>query len=699
MTDILVASAGEDVRLWKTPELNLHAVKNGANANVVHCCCSSNGQLVAYAHEEQGLNVASLTDDSVPVIKIPTPCEQSNVMFNGNSRYLISGGIDNVISIWDIKSRTAKRTYKDHVNPVCYCLFNYNDNVIASASDHGEILITNVQTGVSCEPMTGSDTQAVRCLGYSLFSRHLLASASDSGVINLWDTKEKKMLLKSFTDHKAPATGLSFSPLNDMLLCSTGLDKKIIFYDVTGKKTVKTINTEGPVTCCDFMNDGCTVAAGTASGRLYMFDLRHGSTPLKVIPAHKTSIRSVSFQKIPKENKSPRRPLDEALSQRRENSSVEKTYSGEEATSSTQESYPSMPMKSSSGSNIGSPMLSGREYNVHSMMGGRENSTLALNNVLSQNKTPEMMMANIPSKAARLMGDEIFSPIAIDPSIQTKKTVAYRQKSSGKANSTRPQSVSIDQDEVPRPAFFRSKSGTLSKFSLSTRSTDDLLSTMKKTTKEVELKDDGKKSGLLGFKSPFKKKTHVNYNKHSDESETSSIDSFNMDDKSNTLGARRGKKDRLSDRSNDSGGRPQENVKLSNGSGRLSPHGRQIDTNQLLADIQHSLGTQGENRSPSLHSVDSAGNHGDMFHYGGASNGQPVQFQVDFIHRMIDEAMEENRSAVHNDMVNLQVEMLRQMEIQKEQIRQMMQHYSINDDLVAEIDRLRAENEKLRTKY
>lgn len=48
MTDILVASAGEDVRLWKTPELNLHAVKNGANANVVHCCCSSNGKKLKF---------------------------------------------------------------------------------------------------------------------------------------------------------------------------------------------------------------------------------------------------------------------------------------------------------------------------------------------------------------------------------------------------------------------------------------------------------------------------------------------------------------------------------------------------------------------------------------------------------------------------------------------------------------------------
>ena len=38
--------------------------------------------------------------------------QQSSVAFNGHSRYLVSGGLDCVINIWDIKSRTVKRTYK-----------------------------------------------------------------------------------------------------------------------------------------------------------------------------------------------------------------------------------------------------------------------------------------------------------------------------------------------------------------------------------------------------------------------------------------------------------------------------------------------------------------------------------------------------------------------------------------------------------
>ena len=44
MTGVLLASAGEDVRLWETPDLTLHSVKNGTNANVTYCSCSGNGK-------------------------------------------------------------------------------------------------------------------------------------------------------------------------------------------------------------------------------------------------------------------------------------------------------------------------------------------------------------------------------------------------------------------------------------------------------------------------------------------------------------------------------------------------------------------------------------------------------------------------------------------------------------------------------
>lgn len=39
-------------------------------------------------------------------------------------------------------------------------------------------------------------------------------------------------LASTFTEHKAQATSLCFSPANSLLLCTVGLDRRAIFYDV-----------------------------------------------------------------------------------------------------------------------------------------------------------------------------------------------------------------------------------------------------------------------------------------------------------------------------------------------------------------------------------------------------------------------------------------------------------------------------------
>ena len=78
--------------------------------------------------------------------------------------------------------------------------------------------------------------QAIRQLQYSYCKKYLLASTSDLGTVTLWDTSAKKLLHTFDTSHKAPATGLAFSPTNRMLMTSVGLDKRIMFYDVQGKR-------------------------------------------------------------------------------------------------------------------------------------------------------------------------------------------------------------------------------------------------------------------------------------------------------------------------------------------------------------------------------------------------------------------------------------------------------------------------------
>ena len=77
--------------------------------------------------------------------------------------------------------------------------------------------------------------QAIKQVQFNKFKRSLLGSVSDDGSVSLWDCNTRQ-LVNTFPSHRAPATGLSFSPINDILLLSIGLDKRITFQDTQSKK-------------------------------------------------------------------------------------------------------------------------------------------------------------------------------------------------------------------------------------------------------------------------------------------------------------------------------------------------------------------------------------------------------------------------------------------------------------------------------
>jgi WD40 repeat protein len=55
------------------------------------------------------------------------------------------------------------------------------------------------------------------------------------------------------------------------------LDKKIVFYDISDKKVVKKLETTQPLTSISFFEDGHTIAVGTLSGSIFIYDLRESA--------------------------------------------------------------------------------------------------------------------------------------------------------------------------------------------------------------------------------------------------------------------------------------------------------------------------------------------------------------------------------------------------------------------------------------
>lgn len=126
--------------------------------------------------------------------------------------------------------------FQDHKDEVTCVTYNWNDCYIASGSLSGEIILHSVTTNLSSTPFGYGSNQPVRHLKYSLFKKSLLGNVSDNGVVTLWDVNGQSPYHNFDCTHKAPASGICFSPVNELLFVTIGLDKRIILYDTSSKK-------------------------------------------------------------------------------------------------------------------------------------------------------------------------------------------------------------------------------------------------------------------------------------------------------------------------------------------------------------------------------------------------------------------------------------------------------------------------------
>lgn len=227
-----------------------------------------------------------------------SPCPVNSIAFTSKSDMLGCGALDGTVRIWDLRKKEVLTSFNHHTDSVSCVAWNYTDQQIASSSLSGEIVLHSLLTKVAVSNFKQRGSAGIKVIQFSPFKKQTLGSGSENGSVYIWDCTSRSVVCSFPNFHNSPVTGLAFSSVNHMLMCTSGLDQRIQFYDTQDKKLVKTIEVDAPLTCISFCSDGHTLAGGTLYGTVLLYDLRNPVNAKNVLKGHEgNAVNWVDFAK------------------------------------------------------------------------------------------------------------------------------------------------------------------------------------------------------------------------------------------------------------------------------------------------------------------------------------------------------------------------------------------------------------------
>nr|XP_006197990.1 protein NEDD1 [Vicugna pacos] len=647
------ASSGDDVKIWDASSMTLvdkfnpHTSPHGISSV---CWSSNNNFLVTASSSGDKIVVSSCKCKPVPLLELGEGQKQTCVSLNSTSMYLVSGGLNNTVNIWDLKSKRVHRSLKDHKDEVTCVTYNWNDCYIASGSLSGEIILHSVTTNFSSTPFGHGGNQSVRHLKYSLFKKSLLGSVSDNGIVTLWDVNSQSPYHNFDSTHKAPASGICFSPVNELLFVTIGLDKRIILYDTSSKKLVKTLVADAPLTAVDFMPDGATLAIGSSRGKIYQYDLRMLKSPVKTISAHKTSVQCIAFQYSTALSKSGlNKPA--AVSKRTVNVSatsggVQNSGNVREAATASLAAIPPQPKTAAVGKGaVAVQDKAGLPRSINTDISSKE---------IDSGKNQDFSSFDDTGKSS--LGD-MFSPIR-DDAVVNKGGDESTSKGDGLDFLPQLNSVFPPRKNPVASSTAVLHSSPLNVFMGSPGKEENENHDLTAESKKMYLGKQESKESFKQFPKLISGAETGNLNTPPSSNQTRSPEKFE---------------------------KPEKEIEAQlihdppvNGSSTPNP--------KIASSV-----TAGVASSLSEKIADTIGNNWP--------NAPLTSVQIRFIQNMIQETLDDFREACHRDIVNLQVEMIKQFHMQLNEMHSLLERYSVNEGLVAEIERLREENKRLRAHF
>jgi WD40 repeat protein len=158
--------------------------------------------------------------------------EVTALAFSSNGKWLLSGGTDRLLRLWDLRTAKEARVSKGHTGAVRCVAFSPDGKRAVSGGDDRSLRIWNLADGEELTALLGH-TQAVTSVAWSKDGRHILSGGHD-GTVRWWSVAGQKQVY-CLDGHVGPVLSVALSPDGATAL-SGGNDKTVRLWSLTDGK-------------------------------------------------------------------------------------------------------------------------------------------------------------------------------------------------------------------------------------------------------------------------------------------------------------------------------------------------------------------------------------------------------------------------------------------------------------------------------
>ncbi|WP_017302022.1 caspase family protein [Nodosilinea nodulosa] len=303
---IVSGSADKTIRLWNAQTGEpIGEPLRGHEADVSAVAFSPNGQQIVSGSGDTTVRLWNAqTGEPIGQPMQGHEVVVSTVAFSPDGQRIVSGSWDKTVMLWDVQTeKPIGQPLRGHGAPVTAVMFSPNGERIVSSSVDKTVRLWEAQTGQPIHQLLPGHRAAVNAVAFSPATAttvngldQRIVSASDDGVIQIWNAQTGQPIGQPIQGHDAPIRAVAFSPDGQRIVSGSD-DKTLRLWDAqTGEAIGQPLQGHGAaVNAVAFSPNGQRIVSGSDDQTLRLWDAQTGQAIGQPLRGHRASVNAVAF--------------------------------------------------------------------------------------------------------------------------------------------------------------------------------------------------------------------------------------------------------------------------------------------------------------------------------------------------------------------------------------------------------------------